>query len=403
MKTKKELLAVLRRRLTTAVLIGAVAAIGLSSSLSVFGQGLQELQSESADISSEMQEASEEVVRLRDQATDLEEAIEELDEQIEESDKEIKRISKAIDELQEELDEAQKHLEAQQALLRANMRTLYKRGGVSTVELLASSESFSEFIDEQEYLERLKGAIQESTRAVYDIRQAIKRQHTEQRELLIQQESIQESLNELREERQKLLDDNLDEQQRLWEYTQNLAERQRQINQELIRMSHVVTTEGTGSYPWANALCAYTDLPTGPCRHPTDSWGDFEWYVDDKDNRRDQWEFFYRNCTSYVAWRSAQDGFDITPLGPGRSGLGDAGSWHTNASRFDELSVGNEPRVGSFAVFANGPFGHVAYVERIAGDRVLVSEYNLFGDGKYSERWIPRYQPTAYVYTPYSR
>lgn len=403
MTSKKEFVTTVRRRLSVVGFVMLSVALVASGSFGVLAQNLQELQSESAEIRSEMEQASEEVVRLREQATDLEEAIEELDEQIEESSKEIERISTVIDELQDELDIAQANLEAQQALLRANMRTLYKRGGVSTVELLAASESFSEFIDEQEYLERLKGSIQDSTRAVYDIRQAIKRQQTEQKELLIQQEGIAQSLNDLREERRRLLDGNRDEQERLWEYTQSLAERQRQINQELIRMSHIVTTEGTGGYPWANALCAYTDLPVGPCRHPTDSWGDFEWYVNDRNNRRDKWEFFYRNCTSYVAWRSAQDGFELTPLGPGRSGLGDAGSWHTNASRYDKLSVGNEPKVASFAVFANGPFGHVAYVERIAGDRVLVSEYNLFGDGAYSERWIPRYQPTAYVYPPHAR
>ncbi len=368
----------------------------------IFAQGAQQLRNESEDIQQELQETIAEAERLQDQAVSLEEAIEELDEEIEDATKEIKRLSKKVEGLQAELDVAQAELDRQKALLRANMRTLYKRGGASTVELLASSESFSEFIDEQEYLERLKTAIQESTKVVLGIQLEIQAQRNEQQELLHQQESIKQLLADTRAEREQLLDETLSEEQRLREHSQSLAERQREINREFMRMSQIVTTEGTGGYPWANALCVYTDLPVGPCRHPTDSWGDFEWYIGNKNNRRDKWENFYRNCTSYVAWKSANMGFEITPLGPGRSGLGDAGSWHINASRFPELTVGNEPKVGSFAVFASGPFGHVAYVEKITGDRVLISEYNLVADGVYSERWIPRYQPTAYIYTPFS-
>lgn len=386
---------------TTVVLTAVLLVSGLP--LSLWAQNAQELVNESSEIRQELEETVEETLRLQEQAMSLEEAIEELDEEIEEQNKEIKRLNRVIDALQERLDEAQAELSAKAALLRANMRTLYKRGDVSTFELMASSDSFSEFIDEQEYLERLKDQIQGMTREIYDIQQSIRQQQNEQRELLVQQESVKESLAEMRAEREELLDETLSEEERLREHSQSLVARQQEINRELIRMSQIVTTEGTGGYPWADALCVYTDAPVGPCRHPTDSWGDFEWYVDDKNNRRDEWEFFYRNCTSYVAWRSAQDGFEITAPAPGRSGLGDAGSWHKNASRYDELSVGTEPRVGSFAVFANGPFGHVAYVERISGDRVLISEYNLIADGMYSERWIPRYQPTAYVYTPYSR
>ena len=386
-----------------AVIVLAATLLVSGLPLGLWAQSAEQLVNESSNIRQELEETIEETVRLQERAVSLEEAIEELDEEIEEQDKEIKRLNRVIDALQERLDEAQAELSAKASLLRANMRTLYKRGDVTTFELMASSDSFSEFIDEQEYLERLKDQIQAMTREIYDIQLRIRYQQNEQKELLVQQETVKESLADMRAEREELLDETLSEEQRLRAHSQSLVERQQEINRELIRMSQIVTTEGTGGYPWADALCVYTDAPVGPCRHPRDSWGDFEWYVDDKSNRRDQWEFFYRNCTSYVAWRSAQDGFELKPLGPGRSGLGDAGSWHKNAARYDELSVGTEPRVGSFAVFANGPFGHVAYVEKISGDRVLISEYNLVADGTYSERWIPRYQPTAYVYTPYSR
>ena len=48
------------------------------------------------------------------------------------------------------------------------------------------------------------------------------------------------------------------------------------------------------------------------------------------------------------------------------------------------LSTGTVPRVGAVAVFppneqGAGPHGHVAYVEAVNGDEVVVSEANFYG------------------------
>lgn len=370
----------------------------------IFAQTVQDLRSEASTLQEEIRETNREAERLDEQATSLEEAIEKLDEQIEDSEKRIKTLTKRVDALQADLDEAQAELDRQKALLRANMRALYKRSDVTTFELMASSDSFSEYIDEQEYLERLKYSIQESTEVVLDIRLEIQAQRDEQSSLLDQQESVKQSLADTKEERQVLLDETKDEEKRLREYSQGLMERQREINQELLRMSRVERVGGSGGYPWAEAQCAYTDISNGPCRHPTNSLGDYEWYVDgNKDDRRDPWGYYYRNCTSYVAWKSAQFGFELDLDGPDRRSLGDGGSWADNASRYDGLSTGTQARPGSFAVFQIGNFGHVAFVEKVRGNEILVSEYNLVADGVYSERWVSVHQPTSYVYTPFTQ
>jgi surface antigen len=122
----------------------------------------------------------------------------------------------------------------------------------------------------------------------------------------------------------------------------------------------------------------------------------FEWYIGSSSNRLDPWNYFYRNCTSYVAWRSARMGLEVP-------GLGNGGQWANNSWRHRELSTGTTPRIGSFAVFTTGGYGHVAYVEDVSGDEVLISEYNFVADGVHSRRWIPSTQPTRYVYTPWSR
>lgn len=369
----------------------------------LFALSVQDLRVESTDLQEEIREVNLEAERLQDQAASLEEAIEELDEEIADSEKQIAKITKRVVALQEDLDEAQAELDRQKGLLRANMRMLYKRSGTTDFEMMASSENFSEYIDEQEYLERLKLSIQDSTTVVLEIRLQIQARQNEQKELLSQQEAIKQTLADTKEERLALLDETRDEEDRLREYSQGLVERQREINQELLRLSRVASVGGSGGYPWSDATCAYTGEIDGPCRHPTDSFGDYEWYVQNTNDRKDPWGYYYRNCTSYVAWKSAQMGFALDLDGPNRRSLGDGGSWADNASRYDELSVGSTPRVGSFAVFKLGSFGHVAYVEKVQGNEILISEYNLVADGVYSERWVSIHQPTSYVYTPFTQ
>jgi len=393
-------------RMLSLCFIAIILTVGLYSSpmQAIFAQSVQDLRGEASNLQEEIREVNREAERLDEQATSLEEAIEKLDEQIEDSEKRIAELTKRVNSLQEKLDEAQAELDRQKALLRANMRTLYKRSDATAFELLASSESFSEYIDEQEYLERLKSSIQDSTEVVLELRLEIQGQRDEQNSLLEQQQAIKQSLADTKEERKALLDDTKNEEARLREYSQGLMERQRDINQELLRLSRVERVGGSGGYPWASARCVYTDNDDGPCRHPTDSLGDYEWYADNNTNdRKDPWGYYYRNCTSYVAWRSAQLGFSLDMDGPDRRSLGDGGSWADNASRYGELSTGTTARVGSFAVFKIGNFGHVAFVEKIQGNEILISEYNLVADGVYSERWVSVHQPTSYVYTPFTQ
>lgn len=391
-------------------LLSCLLIVGLLSGSvqNIFAETFRELQGESSKIQKKISRANRQATELEELAQTLEEAIEELDEEIAQSNREIKRTTKKVEGLQVLLDAAHEELDAKKALLRANMRELYKRADVSTFELLASSESFSEFIDEQEYLERLKLSIQDTTEAVLEISLDISGRQNEQKELLLMQETMKESLADAREERELLLDETTNEGLRLRKYSQNLTKRQQEINREFLRMSQMISTDGGGGYPWASALCVYTDEPDGACLHPDDSARHYEWYFgNNKKDRLDPWGYFLRNCTSYVAWRSAQEGFALDTAGPNRRSLGDGGSWgdKKNVAKYEELSVGREPKVGSFAVFKLSGFGHVAFVEEISGDRVRISEYNFapFGSGGYSERWIPRYQPSSYVYTPYSK
>ncbi|NTV40660.1 MAG: LysM peptidoglycan-binding domain-containing protein [Candidatus Moranbacteria bacterium] len=87
-------------------------------------------------------------------------------------------------------------------------------------------------------------------------------------------------------------------------------------------------------------------------------------------------KFPYGYCTWYVAQKR------YVPWG------GNAGTWlyHAKAGGY---ATGRAPRVGSIMVTTeNRYYGHVAYVEKVSGDTITVSEMNYVGFAKRSSRTI---------------
>jgi surface antigen len=84
------------------------------------------------------------------------------------------------------------------------------------------------------------------------------------------------------------------------------------------------------------------------------------------------------NCTNYAAYRLSKNGAS----NPGN--LGNAANWANNA-RYKGFTVNNIPVAGSIAQWnaytPGGPsqYGHVAYVEAVYSDRILITESNWSG------------------------
>ena len=88
--------------------------------------------------------------------------------------------------------------------------------------------------------------------------------------------------------------------------------------------------------------------------------------------------YAYGFCTYYVAGRR-----------PIPSTWGNARTWYSNA-QISGYSVGSAPRVGAIAWIPTGYYGHVAYVEKVSGNNVTVSEMNWNGNwNKVTSRTVP--------------
>ena len=98
-------------------------------------------------------------------------------------------------------------------------------------------------------------------------------------------------------------------------------------------------------------------------------------------------------CTWYVFDKRSQAGKPISTY------WSDAKYWASNAAN-DGYQVNNTPSVGAIMQSTPGPYGHVAYVERINGDgSILISEMN-YTNGPYNMnyRTIPASEVSSYAF-----
>lgn len=157
----------------------------------------------------------------------------------------------------------------------------------------------------------------------------------------------------------------------------------------------------TGDYPWFDAshvpqplaedpyTWGYTDKATCDGKSSSYDCGTFKlgsYYV------YDQWGYYLRNCTSYVAWRVAEE------FGVNASGLGNATMWNNNAPGKDWV-VDGTPEIGDIAHFEGDDTnqgahpGHVAFVEEVGtgvnAGKVRVAEDNQGLNGNFrNDRWV---------------
>jgi len=113
------------------------------------------------------------------------------------------------------------------------------------------------------------------------------------------------------------------------------------------------------------------------------------------DSLVDQWNYFNRECTSFVAWRLNSVNHVAFHNRYGGQHWGNANTWGP-AARAMGIAVDGSPRRGSIAWSSAGQYGHVAWVAQVLGDgRVVLEEYNYGYTGRYNQRTV---SASAYQY-----
>ena len=302
------------------------------------------------------------------QANDYKTRVNALNSQVELIQTQISLSQANYNKVSQEADQAKQDLATQKGILDESIRAIYKQGELNSLEIIASSDNFSDFVNKQEYSQKVKDKVEGSLAKISALQAQLAKQQTELAGLLKDQQVQRAQLQATRAESNQLL--------AVAQQSASAADAQvRDANSQITKLraqqaaaiaavSGGQTYGGSGGYPWAGVSFPGSVV---------DSWG-----------------MYARQCVSYTAWKVAITGRSMPYWG----GRGNANQWPANA-RAAGIPVDGNPRVGSIGIFMPGTYGHSVYVESISGNTVTVSQYNANWDGRFS---ISTYPKSALVY-----
>lgn len=310
------------------------------------------------------------VAQLEDQAASYQDAITQLQGQIGQLQAQINANIALQAELKQKIAEAEAELEKQKALLGKNIRAMYLEGEISTLEMLASSNDLSEFLNKQEY----RSAVQDKIKVTLDKITALKAQLKTQKEsvdsLLAEQQVQQAQLGAAKAKQDSLLAYN---QQQQAEFNQSTKANQKKIA-ELIAQQRRANFNPDGGYYFLRFPGAAKEINAENYEYRNSGFGMSPYGCNDNDGP-DRWGYCTRQCVSYTAWAVEASGRDAPRF------YGNARDWVAAAYRRG-IPVSRTPQPGDVAISTAGYWGHAMYVESVSGNNFTTSEYNTYLDGR---------------------
>lgn len=352
-------------RVTSILLIGVLIASSVISTQVARAQSIDE---KIKELENQRTQDQNNANILGGQAKDIQGQISDLQTQIASIQAQIDGNIAKQDELNEQIKAAQTKLDEQKKLLSANIRAMYIEGDISTLEMVASSENLSEFMDKQEYRDRIKDSITDTMNEIGRLKKQLDDQKQEIAEVLAEQKTLRDNLTvKENEANEKLAQTNQDKAT----FDKAVSSRTSEIaNLRAQQLAANRRSFGGGSQTITNGVSGggYPD----------------KWAFAPMDSLVDTWGLYNRECVSYTAWKVSQAGKRMPYFG----GRGNANQWPSTAKSFG-IATGSEPRAKSVAVSYAGPYGHTMWVEEVlGGGKIRISEYNFNIDGRYSERII---------------
>ncbi|MEX0748472.1 MAG: CHAP domain-containing protein [Candidatus Saccharimonadales bacterium] len=351
-------------------------------------QTMNEIQSEINRLSREINQSEARIGQLRDREDTLQNKLEVLNAEAAQLEAEINRTEREIKQTKSDIKQKESELQRTKELIQANIKVLYKQGNPSTLEMLFSSENFTDFINRQEYLDKVKQSLNEAARESVLIKQALEEKEVELQFKSGELDGQRRQLANRQAEQRRLIEQTRGEESR---YQELVAKQRQRLGEAEAQQAAIIAaaragnsgnitpgTVGNGGYPveWA---------PPVPMNSRVDNWG-----------------YYSRQCTSYAAWERYAIGRPLPNWG--FQGIAHARFW-TNSGTFtdpetgqsfyvqgryaqrDGYTVNNTPAPGAVAVLNSGNYGHVAIVEEVygGGASFRVSEYNADFNGYFAD------------------
>lgn len=316
--------------------------------------------------------------QLNDQANSLSNAVAELTSEKNALQAQVDLSQAQYDKLVVQIADTEKQIKDNQDALGTTIADLYVGDEISPIEMLASSQNIGDFLNKQEYRNSVKDSLSSTIKKVKDLKAQLTQQQTDVAKVLNDQKSARDSLAAKEAEQAALLaktqNDEATYQGLIKDSAAQIAQA-RATQAALNARAHstggvtIVDAGSLGAYPWNTSNC-YVDVNAMSHGGADGNGGDGRGYG-------------CRQCASYVAWK-------IASLTGRYYQWGNGGNFANAAIAAGYQNLGRSPQPGSVAVMWGNP-GHVAWVEAVSGNQVLVSQYNYnygAGWGMYSEMWL---------------
>jgi len=173
------------------LLPNSVLAISLDESKNTLSQVEEEVKNIEENLKSKRNEVS----TLQGQLSYMDDQVAAVEYQINIYGNQIKSTNADIEATNNKILETQKTIENQQDILREYIIELYTYGNTTTLEMIAGSQSFSEYLNKAEYVETIQGKVNENLESIQKLKKEL-----EEKKLALDQKKL--GLAKLQEEQQ---------------------------------------------------------------------------------------------------------------------------------------------------------------------------------------------------------
>ena len=282
-----------------------------------------------------------------------------------------------------EIENIQNRIDQNSDIISVIIAQYYYNSGVSTIERIASSESFASYLDNEM---RLNG-MADTVVSIIEENERLKQQAIVKKaeaEQILADLDTQKAALESKKQQQAILLAETRSSEAKYQEMRAATKSQRdalQAEQDRLNAQYSELFGASGIRPGNPNKGGYPYSEQCPAA---------------KINGRqyaDRWGMYICECVSYAAWRVYHAYGNMPYWG----GMGNANQWVNNARRLG-IPYGSTPKPGSVGISLSGPWGHAVWVEYVRGSRVGISQYNYRINGvpgQYSEMEV---NAGAYTY-----
>lgn len=228
----------------------------------------QQLKEESDRLQQEISDSKQKLGDLSDKKDTLNNRLDSIAAEITKVKSEISLTNNNIEQTAEDIEQTKKDLKRNKELAQENAVTLYKNGDPSSIEILFSSDNFSDFINKQEYLYSAKERLSDIHKETSALKEELSDKQAKNKRLRSKLEGQRAVLNNNRQEQESLLAQTKGEEKKYQEKVQEDRAAYEQAEQKLNEIADCVSGGGT----WSDSGgCAFPPPEPAPVISGNDS------------------------------------------------------------------------------------------------------------------------------------